>query len=307
MKKRLLVTGLSGFVGRAIQKYIKANSKSLDLILAEPQKKYDVRNENDLREMIEATSPDYIIHLAAQSFVPDSFSSPHITFDINFYGTLNLLEAAKNTGFSGRLLFIGSGDTYGLVGEEDLPIYEKYPLRPRNPYAVSKVAAEALCYQWSQTDNFDVIMARPFNHIGPGQDERFVIADFAKQLVSIKYGKQPAEITVGNIDVTRDFTDVRDVVRAYLMLLDKGRNGQVYNVCSGKEYSIRYLLTQLLSIVGVDANIIQDSARFRTSEQMRLYGNYDLLKQHTGWFPEVDTMQSLSDIVTYWSERYITT
>ena len=307
MKKRLLVTGLNGFVGRAIQRYIKANSESLDLNLVEPQKKYDVRNENDLREMIEATSPDYIIHLAAQSFVPDSFSNPHDTFDINFYGTLNLLEAAKNTGFPGRLLFIGSGDTYGLVGEEDLPIYEKYPLRPRNPYAVSKVAAEALCYQWSQTDNFDVIMARPFNHIGPGQDERFVIADFAKQLVSIKYGKQPAEITVGNIDVTRDFTDVRDVVRAYLMLLDKGRNGQVYNVCSGKEYSIRYLLTQLLSIVGVDANIVQDSARFRTSEQKRLYGNYDLLKQHTGWFPEVDTMQSLSDIVTYWSERYITT
>jgi GDP-4-dehydro-6-deoxy-D-mannose reductase len=142
-------------------------------------------------------------------------------------------------------------------------------------------------------------MARPFNHIGPGQSERFAVSDFAKQIVEIKLGKRDAEIFVGDIDVTRDFTDVRDVVRAYIMLLE-GRSGEIYNVCSGKEVSIRRVLEQLISLAGVHADIKQDGARFRPAEQRRVYGSCDKLAADTGWAPEINLEQSLVDILSCW-------
>lgn len=247
--------------------------------------------------------PDFVIHLAAQSFVPDSFSNPRETYEVNFFGTLHLLQGLKKQGFKGRLLNVGSGDMYGLVAPEILPVTENIPLKPRNPYAVSKVAAEALCYQWSQTEGVDVVMVRPFNHIGPGQSDRFVVSDFAKQVVEIKLGLRKAEMSVGDIDVTRDFTDVRDVVRAYLMLLRDGKSGEAYNVCSGKEQAVREMLERLLTLAGVKADIRQDSARLRTAEQRRVYGSYDKLHSTTGWQPEIGLEQSLTDNLTYWERK----
>ena len=213
---------------------------------------------------------------------------------------MNLLQALKQSDFKGQLLFVGSGDMYGLVPPASLPIAESFPLKPRNPYAVSKVAAEALCYQWSQTECMNIVMARPFNHIGPGQSERFVVSDFARQIMEIKLGKRAAEIDVGDIDVTRDFTDVRDVVRAYLMLLREGKNGEAYNVCSGKEISIREILQQLMALAGVQASIRQDSARFRPAEQRRVYGACDKLLAASGWQPEISLEQSLVDNLNFW-------
>ncbi|OCB03890.1 NAD-dependent dehydratase, partial [Acidithiobacillus ferrivorans] len=225
------------------------------------------------------------------------------TFDINFYGTLNLLEALQSIGFRGRMLFVGSGDTYGQVPEAALPVREGHPLHPRNPYAVSKVAAEALCYQWSQTSGFEIVMARPFNHIGPGQSPRFAITDFARQITEIRLGQRPPVLQVGDIDVTRDFTDVRDVERAYALLLEKGRNGGVYNVCSGREHSIRELLQRLIALAGVVVRIDQVPARLRPAEQRRMVASFEALHRDTGWQPLIPIEQSLQDLLNDWEKQ----
>jgi len=253
---------------------------------------------------------DAVIHLAGQSFVPESFKNPIETYNINFIGTYNLFSALKECGFHGKILYISSGDIYGLVGEDRLSIAEDYPLKPRNPYAVSKVAAEALCYQWSVIEDMEIIIARPFNHIGPNQSERFVVPGFAKQIAEIELGLRKPVISAGNIDVTRDFLDVRDVAEAYKLLLEKDLNysgndaaSSVYNVCSGTETSIRSVINAMFEITGVDAKIEIDNNKLRRSEQKRVYGNNEKIKKITGWEPKIPLEQSLKDILNYWKER----
>lgn len=300
--KKLLVTGLNGFVGQTISQILGKRSHP-GLVLACLDNEFDVTDASEVLGVIERSKPDYVIHLAAQSFVPESFSSPKKTYDINFYGTLCLLEALKSANFSGRLLYIGSAQIYGLVDASDLPIKEAHPVKPRNPYAVSKLAGEALCYQWSQTEKIDIVMARPFNHIGPGQSERFVVSDFAKQIAEIKLGKKTPVIRVGDMEVTRDFTDVRDVVNAYFLLLEHGLNGEVYNVCSGVEHNIREVLDRLQDIGGVRLQTIHESNRARPSEQRRFVGDFSKLNRSTGWKPEISFDQSLSDVLNYWERK----
>ncbi len=281
-RMKLLLTGANGFVGQTMQAALPCVALPDGL---------DLRDRAALDAAIADIRPDTVIHLAAQSFVPASFENPRETFDINLYGTLNLLEALQSVGFQGRMLFVGSGDTYGQVPEAALPVRETHPLHPRNPYAVSKVAAEALCYQWSQTSGFEIVLVRPFNHIGLGQSPRFAIADFAKQVMEIRLGRRAPVLQVGDIDVTRDFTDVRDVVRAYELLLEQGRNGGIYNVCSGREYSIRDLLQKLIALAGVDARIEQDPARLRPAEQRRMVASFEALHRDTGWQPLIPIEQ----------------
>ena len=290
---KLLLTGANGFVGRYVQAALPCVPLPDGL---------DLRDRAALTAAVAAMRPDAVLHLAAQSFVPAAFENPRETFDINFTGTLNLLEALQAAEFRGRMLFVGSGDTYGQVSEAALPVREDHPLRPRNPYAVSKVAAEALCYQWSQTSGFEIVMVRPFNHIGPGQSPRFVLADFARQVMEIRLGRRAPVLQVGDIDVTRDFTDVRDVVRAYGLLLERGRNGEVYNVCSGREYRIRDLLQQLLTLAGIDATIEQDPARLRRAEQRRIVASFAALQRDTGWQPAIPMEQSLQDLLNDWEK-----
>ncbi len=285
----ILLTGANGFVGSCIQELYECVPLNVDL-----------RSSDEVVDVVKDTKPNQVIHLAAQSFVPRSFENPKETFDINFVGTFNLLAALKKSQFQGTMLFVGSGDMYGLVSEKYLPIIESTPLRPRNPYSVSKVAAEALCFQWSQVENFNIIMARAFNHIGFGQSERFALSDFAKQIVEIKLGVRSPVIDVGDIDVTRDFTDVRDVVKAYMMLVNKGANGEVYNVCSNKEVSIRTLLEKMLEISGINASIRQKNDRYRPAEQRRVCGSNQKINQALGWCPEYDIDASLSQIINYW-------
>ena len=290
----LLLTGANGFVGQ----YVQAAMPCVPL-----PDGLDLRDRAALTAAVAAMRPDAVLHLAAQSFVPAAFENPRETFDINFTGTLNLLEALQAAEFRGRMLFVGSGDTYGQVPEAALPVREDHPLRPRNPYAVSKVAAEALCYQWSQTSGFEIVMVRPFNHIGPGQSPRFVLSDFARQVMEIRMGRRASVLQVGDIDVTRDFTDVRDVVRAYGLLLERGRNGEVYNVCSGREYRIRDLLQQLITLAGVAAAIEQDPARLRRAEQRRMVASFAALHRDTGWQPAIPMEQSLQDLLNDWEKR----
>jgi len=293
----IVLTGASGFVGGFVQRQVPCIPFDCS------GQQVDLRDPVQVRSAIEQLRPDAIIHLAGQSFVPASFDNPRETYDINFLGTLNLLGALKESGFRGRMLFVGSGDTYGLVPEARLPITEDLPLRPRSPYGVSKVAAEALCYQWSQLEKFALVMTRSFNHIGPGQSERFVVSDFAKQVIEIKQGRRKPILNVGDIDVTRDFTDVRDAASAYALLLERGGNGETYNVCSGVERSIRSILVRLLELANVDARIEQDATRLRIGEQRRFRGSYEKLHRDTGWVPAITIDHSLLDILQNWEER----
>jgi GDP-4-dehydro-6-deoxy-D-mannose reductase len=241
--------------------------------------------------------PEAVLHLAAQSSVASSFDDPIATISVNFLGTLNLLQALSATGFQGVFVYVGSADVYGITAVADLPTRETQPLRPRNPYAVSKVAAEALCYQWSQTHNFRVVLVRPFNLIGPWQDRRFAISDFAHQIVEIRQGRRLPHLVTGDLDVTRDFTDVRDAVRAYRMLLDRGQNGDIYNLCSGQERSLRSIIEALLQIAGVDADIQTDTTRLRPAEQRRVVGDPGKIQTQLGWSPEILFTTTLGDIL----------
>jgi len=268
-----------------------------------PSSPLEMRDAKAVRRVVEEVRPEHVIHLAAQSFVPASFTDPHTTFDVNLIGTLNLLEALRAQGLPGRLIYVSSGDVYGTVAVEDLPVTERQAVRPLNPYAVSKASAELLCHQWLQTSDLDIVIARPFNHIGPGQSERFVVSDFARQVAGFKAGRGEPVLVVGSTDTTRDMTDVRDVVGAYMLLLADGDRGDVYNICSGSERSIGAILEKLIAIAQVSCRIVQDPARVRAREQKRMCGSFEKLKRRTGWKPTIDFEQSLADILQYWNDR----
>jgi GDP-4-dehydro-6-deoxy-D-mannose reductase len=214
-----------------------------------------------------------------------------------------LLRALSSAGFRGVFVYVGSADVYGKTPEAELPAIEAQPLRPLSPYAVSKVAAEALCYQWSQKERFRIVLARPFSMIGPGQDYRFAIPGFARQIVEIRQGKRPPVLLTGDLDVTRDFTDVRDGIRAYRMLLEHGENGEIYNVCSGREHSLRSLVEQMLEVAGVDAQMHIDPCRLRSSEQRRMSGDPAKIRELAGWSPEIPLTTTLTDILRKEGER----
>lgn len=244
-----------------------------------------------------------MIHLAGLTSVADSFDDPELFFDVNFGGTWHLLKALRDAAFSGRFLFVSSGDCYGSVAADSLPIAETHPLRPRSPYAVSKVAAEALCCQWSQTERLDAVIARAFNHIGPGQDERFATASFARQVARIRGRLAPPRIETGDLGVTRDMTDVRDVVRAYFALLDDGRRGEVYNVGSGRETRLGDILDGLLEVAHVSATVVTEAKRVRQGEQRRACADVRKIQRDTGWSPSIPLSQTLADMLDDWNER----
>jgi len=293
----ILVTGRSGFVGHYVEKRFPNT-----IPLRDEAGAIDLREFERLRDYVSKVNPEKVIHLAAQAFVPRSFEEPKETFEINLMGTLNLLMALEAINFQGRFLYVGSGDIYGVVPEKELPIVENRLLAPRSPYAVSKMAAEGLCYQWSQTADFEIVMARPFNHIGAGQDSRFVVSSFAKQIAEIKLGLREPVIHVGNLHVTRDFTDVRDVVEAFALLLEKGGNGEVYNICSGKEYELKEVFTLLLDIASVEALVKVDAERLRKNEHCRVCGSFEKIYRMTGWTAKNSLKESLTALYQYWEK-----
>jgi GDP-4-dehydro-6-deoxy-D-mannose reductase len=298
--KRLLVTGRHGFVGSTVARIVQTDPAFANWSVVETPEALDLRDATATSEMVAGAAPDAVLHLAAQSFVPDALRDPAATLRVNLFGTLNLLQALKRCGFRGRMIYAGTGDVYGVVPEDALPVAETRLPAPRNPYAVSKLAAEALCYQWTVTDRMDVVLARPFNHIGWGQSERFVVSDFARQVVEIRRGRRKPVVAVGDIDVTRDFTDVRDGVHAYIALLASGSIGEIYNVCSGRETSIRAVLERLATLAGVEITIEQDPVRFRKSEQRRMCGDPAKIKRATGWEATTPLDDSLHEMLRYW-------
>jgi GDP-4-dehydro-6-deoxy-D-mannose reductase len=301
-KRRLLVTGGSGFVGGALARVLSADPADIWQRVDLPMS-VDLRDRDALAAHVATARPDAVLHLAAQSAVPDSLRDPETTLQVNLIGTLHLLQALDAANFRGRMLYVGTGDVYGRVPESELPVTETRLPQPRNPYAVSKLAAEALCWQWHASRGLDVVLARPFNHIGPGQSERFAVSDFARQLVGIRAGMAPPLLEVGDIDVTRDFTDVHDVVGAYLALLERGAAGEIYNVCSGVERSLRSLLEALVAMAGVDVRIEQDPRRLRANEQRRMCGSAAKLRVQTGWTAVTPVATSLEAALQFWQGR----
>jgi GDP-4-dehydro-6-deoxy-D-mannose reductase len=298
-----LVTGGSGFVGPWLRNAIESEPACAGARIVELPHDVDVRAADALAAFVASARPDRVVHLAAQSYVPQSFADPDTTYAVNFHGTLNLLRALKAAGFSGRMLYVGSSDVYGAVPDAELPIVETQPLRPRSPYAVSKVAAEALCHQWSATEPMRIVMARPFNHIGPGQSDRFVVSGLARQITEIRSGRRLPVIDVGNTAATRDFTDVRDVVRAYVDLAERGVAGDTYNVCSGNERSIGALLDRLVALSGVNVEIRRDAARMRAAEHLRSCGSCAKLGAAVGWRPRHPLDDTLRDMIDHWQRR----
>lgn len=298
MKRKAILIGGTGFVGSHLEQYFLP-----DYDVVAIGRNTDIRDENQVKRLVAQTKPDVVVNLASITTVRESFKHPLETYKIGFWGTLNLLRALKDIGFKGRMLQVSSSEVYGFPLPEQLPISETEPLRPMSPYSVNKVAIEALCYQWSQVESFEVLITRSFTHIGPGQSDRFAISNFAKQIAEIKLGCRDPVLHVGDLEATRDYTDVRDIVRAYGLLLQKGVNGNIYNVCSGKERSTKLLLNKLLDISGVTATVSQDPSRVRASEQRRVCGDNKKLIKDTGWNQSISLETTLSDILSYWEKH----
>jgi len=299
MKKRVFITGAQGFVGTHMSAQLSQRVNSERYLLTVPGSPYDLRDYDQLVGVLKSLNPDWVVHLAAISSVKVSIDAPRATYETNFIGTLNLLEALKALDFKGRLLFVSSADAYGVVEDSKLPISEDVPLSPRNPYAVSKAAAELLCKQYVYTSDLDVVICRPFNHIGPGQALDFAISNFAHQISEIERNAVDPIIRVGDIETTRDFLDVRDVVSSYIALLEFGIRGEVYNVCSGIERSVSSVLESLVKRSDANIEILKDAGRYRNAEQRRVVGSNEKIRAQTGWSPAIDFRHTLLSILDF--------
>lgn len=307
---RVLITGASGFVGRHLIQYLQQQaieihgttlgSDAIDGIITH---QVDLRDAQATQKALDDARPDHIYHLAAQAFVPRSFEDPWETLENNQLAQLNLILSSLKMDPVPQMLVTSSAEIYGLVRSEDIPIHESLAPRPTSPYSVSKIAQDMLALQYHLSHNLPVVRVRPFNHIGPGQNERFVAPAFASQIARIEVGLQEPVMRVGNLKAERDFTDVRDIVRAYQLLIENGEPGEVYNVARGEAYSIQYLLDTLLSFSSVDISVEPDPDRMRPISLPVLKGDATRLRAQTGWEPQITFEDSLRDILEDCRER----
>ena len=313
---RALITGAGGFVGGHLCAYLLAHTDwelmgtvyphPVDAQPQEPRLRLrhtDLRDPEGVQALVGEVQPDTIFHLAAQSFVPASFADPWDTLQNNIRAQLNLLEAVRRSGRDVRVLVVGSNEEYGAPKPEELPQTEESPLRPNNPYAVSKVAQDFLGLQYYLAYGLPVVRVRPFNHTGPGQAPRFVVPAFASQIARIEAGLQAPVMQVGNLDAARDFTDVRDIVRAYHLAVSQGEPGEVYNLASGRPQSVRGLLEMLLSYSQAEIRVERDPDRYRPVDVPMAYGSAEKFRRRTGWGPQILFAQTLRDVLAYWREQ----
>lgn len=299
---RALVTGASGFAGRYLVAALQ-EAEYEPIACGGPHEAeglpIDVLDLSSLRAALEVSRPHIVFHLAAATFVPDSLAAPMATYMTNVRGTVNVAQALReymrDTGANVRLLFTSSAEVYGAQPPQSYPLRESAPSSPANPYAASKAAAEMLLLGEARSFGLDVVIARAFNHIGPGQNSRFVVANFAEQLAKIAAGAPP-QLYVGNLDAKRDFLDVRDVVRAYVALARDGSSGEIYNVCSGTARSIREVLRELIIAAHVPVEVRDDPARQRPSDVPLSLGDPTKLRETTGWTAQIPFSASIRDI-----------
>jgi GDP-4-dehydro-6-deoxy-D-mannose reductase len=314
---KILITGVTGFAGSHLADYALARgdvevfgtarwrspSQNIEHIADKITViDADLRDASSVESLVADIKPDWIFHLAAQSYVVSSWKLPSETITTNIVGTVNIFEAVRRVKYSPRILVACSSEEYGFVEPDEVPITEDNPLRPLSPYGVSKVGQDLLSYQYFKSYGLEAIRTRAFNHTGPRRGRVFVCSNFAIQIVEAQKGLRP-HVSVGNLDAVRDFTDVRDTVRAYWLALEAGAAGDVYNICSGTGYSIGEVLEKLIAIAGTDVAVEVDDTRLRPSDVPRLIGDNAKFTKRTGWRPEVPFDQTLSDILDYWRER----
>jgi GDP-4-dehydro-6-deoxy-D-mannose reductase len=310
--KRVLVTGSGGFVGQVLSEVLDADGFEVMGVDRRESSAgrfartfvVDLCDQQAVDRLLEDARPDYIVHLAAQSSAGRSFSEPHATIQHNVLPVLHTLECLRqNPNVSARLLAIGSAEVYGPVESQNLPLVESRAPNPPSPYALSKVLQEQCCSLYASLYDVDVVMTRSFNHTGAGQADTFVLSSFAKQIAEIKGGMREAKVRVGSVEVRRDFSDVRDVCRAYALLLEKGRSGVIYNVCSGVSHSLRELLEKLAALAGVEIEIEVDQSRVRAVDIAELSGDNSRIAADTGWKPETSIERTLAALLHYWSQN----
>ena len=313
--KRVLITGVTGFVGRHLAAHCDERGDAVAGVgrrapgEGDPPETLSGYVELDLLDgagvsrLIADDPPDWIFHLAGESSVRESWDRPQRAIDANVVGTSNVLEAAREHAPETRVLVACSGDEYGAVSADELPLREERALRPQNPYAVSKACADLLAGFFADAHGLHVIRTRAFNHTGPGQSDRFAIPSFARQIAEASAaGKREIELRTGNLEVRRDFTDVRDVVRAYRLLLDRAAP-DTYNVCSGRSVELREVVRRLAEQAGVEVATRVDPERLRDGEVMDAYGSPDRLRAATGWEPEIGIDRTVADVLSWWRDR----
>ena len=315
---RLLITGITGFVGSHMAEYALAHgaevfgssrwrSRTENIEHLRSQIKLiecDLRDLASVRGLLETTEPTHVVHLAAQSFVGASWQTPAETLSTNIISQVNLLEGIRRFTIAPRVLVVGSSEEYGFVCPDELPIRETNPLRPLSPYAVSKVAQDMMGYQYFMSYGLPIIRTRAFNHEGPRRGEVFVTSNFAKQVAEIEAGMREPVMSVGDLTPRRDFSDVRDVVRGYWLLLERGEPGEVYNLCSGRSWAIQQVLEFLLEQSRVKRIAVEtDPARLRPSDVMILEGDSSKIRKATGWEVEIPFERTLKDLLAYWRQR----
>lgn len=263
----------------------------------------DLLDAHSLQEALMDARPSVVFHLAAQSFVPASWTSPAVTLEINLVGPCNLFEAIRAAKLEPKIQIACSSEEYGLVKPNEVPMKENNPLRPLSPYGVSKVAMDFLGYQYFKSYGMKIVRTRGFNHTGPRRGEPFVCSSFSKQIAEIEKGKREPVIKVGNLEAKRDFTDVRDMVNGYFLAAQNGKPGEVYNICSGKTIKIKKMLDMLLKMAKVKVKVEQDPARMRPSDVPILHGSAAKFKRQTGWQAKIPFEKTLRDLLNYWRRR----
>jgi GDP-4-dehydro-6-deoxy-D-mannose reductase len=312
---RVLVTGAGGFVGQHLIRWLSERSE-LEITAATMDGAVppwspgedplggrvawvalDVTSGASVRAAVEGCDPHLVFHLAGQSSVGQSFADPVATWDINATGTLRVVDALRRCAAPlRRILVVSSAEVYGAVSEDEQPIPESAPMRPATPYGASKAAAELAALQMAAAGVVEVVVARSFNHAGPGQDERFFFPSMARQLAEVRLGLAEPVLYVGNLEPVRDFLDVRDVVRAYGWLMEQGESGSIYNVCSGEGHTLLALLDQLVAASGTGARIVVDPERFRLVDIPVLVGDPERVRS-LGWEPRIPLRQTLQDLL----------
>ncbi|MBI2920193.1 MAG: GDP-mannose 4,6-dehydratase [Planctomycetes bacterium] len=315
---RVLVTGAAGFAashliehllergGAEIFGTVRWRSKTENIEHLRPRMtllECDIKDATSVRRAVDESRPDWIFHLAAQSYVPTSWHAPAETLATNIQGTLNVLEAVRGAKLASRIQVAGSSEEYGLTLPGELPLRESSPLRPMSPYAVSKVAQDLLAFQYHRSYGLATVRTRAFNHTGPRRGDVFVTSNLCLQVSRMEAGSQPPVLLTGNLDAVRDFTDVRDMVRAYALALEKGRAGEVYNICSGRGVAIRDIVEMLRGLSKVPFELRTDPARLRPSDVPVLVGCADLFHRETGWEPRIPFDRTVRDLLEYWRSR----
>ncbi len=310
---RSLITGVGGFAGSHLADYLASRPETASDLwgcdLSAQRRAYhpptlqllaaDLCDPEATRAVIERARPDRIYHLAGQAFVGDSWANPWNTLEANLRAQLNLLEAVRAASRACRILVLGSNEEYGRITAEDLPVRESGPLRPDSPYGVSKVGQDLMGLQYYLSHQLHTVRVRPFNHIGPRQNPKFVAPAFASQIAAIEAGRQPPVIRVGNLTARRDFTDARDMVRAYGLALELGEPGEVYNIGSGRSRGIQEVLDTLLSFSATAITIEVDAARLRPSDVSDMVCDASKFRARTGWEPRLPFEQTLRELLDF--------